>query len=85
MQKIIDNIARLSDKALSFAPLAQLDRASDYGSEGRGFEFLEAHHKNKDLALNWAKSFVVLPPRGSLEVPVKAQFVVFASGLEPRS
>lgn len=26
------------------APLAQLDRASDYGSEGWGFESLRAHH-----------------------------------------
>ena len=32
----------------------------NYGSEGRGFEFLEAHHKNKDLALFRARSFVVL-------------------------
>ena len=27
------------------APLAQLDRASDYESEGREFESLRAHHK----------------------------------------
>ncbi len=27
------------------APLAQLDRASDYGSEGREFESLRAHQK----------------------------------------
>jgi hypothetical protein len=27
------------------APVAQLDRASDYGSEGWGFEFLQAHGK----------------------------------------
>jgi hypothetical protein len=26
------------------APVAQLDRASDYGSEGWGFESLQAHH-----------------------------------------
>ena len=29
------------------APLAQLDRASDYGSEGQGFESLRAHKKCK--------------------------------------
>ena len=27
-------------------PVAQLDRASDYGSEGQGFESLQVHHKN---------------------------------------
>jgi hypothetical protein len=32
-------------KSCSFAPVAQLDRASDYGSEGWGFEFLRAHSK----------------------------------------
>ena len=29
---------------LRHAPLAQLDRASDYESEGRGFDSLRAHH-----------------------------------------
>ncbi len=35
------------------APVAQLDRASDYESEGWGFEFLRAHQflpKNYDYA-----------------------------------
>ena len=27
------------------APVAQLDRASDYGSEGCGFELCQARHK----------------------------------------
>ena len=27
------------------APVAQLDRASDFGSEGLGFESLRAHHR----------------------------------------
>ena len=27
-----------------YAPVAQLDRASDYGSEGQGFEFSRARH-----------------------------------------
>ena len=29
------------------APVAQLDRASDFGSEGRGFESSRAYHKKK--------------------------------------
>ena len=29
----------------AFAPVAQLDRASDYGSEGRGFESSRARHR----------------------------------------
>ena len=31
---------------MSDAPLAQLDRASDYGSEGWGFDSLKARHRN---------------------------------------
>ena len=31
------------------ALVAQLDRASDYESEGRGFESLRAHQKNQKL------------------------------------
>ena len=31
---------------ISDAPLAQLDRASDYGSEGWGFDSLKARHGN---------------------------------------
>ena len=31
------------------APVAQLDRASDFGSEGSGFESLRAHLKYKHL------------------------------------
>ena len=33
------------------APLAQLDRASDYGSEGQGFESLRARHGSKSSGL----------------------------------
>ena len=29
-----------------YAPVAQLDRASDYGSEGCGFKLCQAHHIN---------------------------------------
>ena len=31
--------------AKQYAPLAQLDRASGYGPEGRGFESLTAYHR----------------------------------------
>ena len=37
-----DIITKLS---LRHAPLAQLDRASGYGPEGRGFESLTAYHR----------------------------------------
>ncbi len=32
--------------AILIAPVAQLDRASDFGSEGWGFESSRAHHIN---------------------------------------
>ena len=35
-------ITKLSER---HAPLAQLDRASGYGPEGRGFESLTAYHR----------------------------------------
>ena len=41
---MVDNRPRLGDKAHLYAPLAQLDRASDYGSEGREFESSAARH-----------------------------------------
>ena len=44
--KKLDIRLPLSDKPCSFAPLAQLDRASDYGSEGREFESSAARHLN---------------------------------------
>ena len=30
-----------------YAPVAQLDRVSDYGSEGCGFDLCQARHKTK--------------------------------------
>ncbi len=42
--KSIDNVSDMSDNTALRAPLAQLDRASDYGSEGREFESLAARH-----------------------------------------
>src|ERR1700686_4566256 len=38
---------RSGENPLSFrrAPVAQLDRASDFGSEGWGFKYLRAHHR----------------------------------------
>ena len=35
----------------AFAPVAQRIRASDFGSEGRGFESSRARHPNKTEAL----------------------------------
>ena len=35
------------------APVAQLDRASDFGSEGLGFESLRAHHRFVLLPTHW--------------------------------
>jgi hypothetical protein len=40
----------LCARALRFALVAQLDRASDFESEGREFESLRARHKINDLA-----------------------------------
>jgi hypothetical protein len=37
------NIVFLSPRALRKAPVAQLDRASDYESEGQGFESLRVY------------------------------------------
>ena len=34
---------RVLRKKLNYVPVAQLDRASDYGSEGRRFESFRAH------------------------------------------
>lgn len=36
---------------LNFAPVAQLDRASDYGSEGQRFDSFRAHHSNLNCKL----------------------------------
>ena len=38
-------------KVYGVAPVAQLDRASDYGSEGWGFDSLQARHFNKIRAV----------------------------------
>ena len=40
------------------APLAQLDRASDYESEGRAFESLRERHIKQGLSRN-ARSFFI--------------------------
>ena len=42
---------------LSDAPLAQLDRALDFGSSGRGFESLRARQKFKGVAVIAAAPF----------------------------
>ncbi len=58
--KKVDNITNMSDNSASRAPVAQLDRASDYGSEGREFESSPARHfKIKDLAHFWLSPFLL--------------------------
>ena len=42
-----------------YAPVAQLDRVSDYESEGRGFESLPAHQKPVTKKMSQAFFFVV--------------------------
>lgn len=37
----------INNYRLNFAPVAQLDRASDYGSEGLGFESLQVREKKQ--------------------------------------
>jgi hypothetical protein len=46
--------AVVSKKSILCAPVAQLDRASDYGSEGWGFEFLQAHGRKSPGDYCWA-------------------------------
>lgn len=50
----------------SYAPIAQLDRASVYGTEGWGFELLWAHHAAYVILLTYAVIFAV-----------KSDFVIF--------
>ena len=40
----------------AYAPVAQLDRAPDFESVGRGFESLRARHKIKGLSNSWKSS-----------------------------
>jgi hypothetical protein len=47
------------------APVAQLDRASDYGSEGQGFESLRVHQEEPR------------PARGFLMLSVRLEIIVF--------
>ena len=45
LQVFSTGIVRIYNKIIKLAPVAQLDRASDFGSEGSGFESLRAHHR----------------------------------------
>jgi hypothetical protein len=40
--------SEVSCRVTSCAPVAQLDRASDFESEGRGFDSLRAHHPSRE-------------------------------------
>ena len=46
----------MCDVVTSFAPVAQLDRASDSGSEGWGFESLRAYHVGANV-ISFAPTF----------------------------
>src|SRR5262249_61652069 len=55
----------------AIAPLAQLDRASDYESEGRGFDSLRAHHhlartggSGVEASVKFRSSFGQVPEHG---------------------
>ena len=52
-----------------YAPVAQLDRVSDYESEGRGFESLPAHHKPMTKKMSWAFFFVVSCKNSKIDEP----------------
>ena len=41
-----------------YAPVAQLDRVSDYESEGRGFESLPAHQEKQRLNVKFVAAFL---------------------------
>ena len=59
LEKLCAIITKLS---VRHAPLAQLDRASGYGPEGREFESLRAYQKRKDERLGaFAFSGTILP------------------------
>lgn len=45
----LHTFANAITKVMHFGSLAQLNRASDYGSEGWGFESLRAHHLNPQV------------------------------------
>ena len=52
-------------------PLAQLDRASDYGSEGRGFKSSAARHngiKNLRGAISFVRVFYFFAGRYSVKI-----------------
>ena len=75
--KKVDNVANMSDNSASRAPVAQLDRASDYGSEGREFESSPARHlKSKPYGNLHRRAFVFFVPQLSLcylyVIPVEA-------------
>ena len=51
------------DLLKKIAPVAQLDRASDYGSEGSGFESLRAYKNNNldgAVDMNFGRSIYLL-------------------------
>ncbi len=59
-----NGFAKIGKLLLTFAPLAQLDRASDYESEGREFESLRARHLFSHLPFLLAACLVVVAVHG---------------------
>ena len=57
---------------MAVAPLAQVDRASDYESEGREFESLRAHHSSLDESLMRAALDEARRGLAAGEVPIGA-------------
>ncbi len=49
-----------------YAPVAQLDRVTDYESVGRGFESLLAYQKNAVIVIPQLRRFQLYSPDGNL-------------------
>ncbi len=63
-------IANTQIQINKLAPVAQLDRASDFGSEGSGFESLRAHLKYKNLYILTPTDRLPLPYAKSTSNPI---------------
>ena len=79
---LMDIVKKGFTERKEIAPVAQLDRASDFGSEGSGFESLRAHYSQQSLT--FISNFVHLevadyPPQRILFNTLKYAFS-FRSG-----
>ena|GEM_PF-6059331 len=62
-----------AEEAQTRAPVAQLDRASDYGSEGQGFESSRAHQESHDGDGTPRGVLLVSDPLGSRSVAARTR------------